>query len=828
MVARSGQSPSDIPPAPAPRDRLPRYSLPLVGREREATDLRALLLVERAPVPAIVTLTGPAGVGKTRLAVRVASMLSDHLADGAIFVPLAATLTDDLVLPTIDAALAAAGFSALGDDAAARVIAALEARSLLVVLDNAEQLPGIGAIVTELAGRLPHVRWLVTSCSPIHVEAEIVYPLAPLTPPAEDDPTASFPAVDLFLARARQANADMVATPSSLAAVRAICRRLGGLPLALELAAARVRTLSPEEMVRILQRAMGALDLLEGDARDQAPRHQSIREAIAWSYSLLTPSAQRLFRRLGVVSADVSLATIEQIGEGDGLLRDLEALVESSLVRHQIAEEGTSRYDMLQPVREFAHAQLIATGELADAQRALIAWARGFAQERGSAFQTTELTRWIASLATEIGTIRAAIVAAITLRDAESALEIISFTLWQYWGIRGVLRDEGGVIEEIMTIAEAEPDRVALGLRATGHAALATRAYLQGELERAAEAYARALALGRQSGDDTRLLNSLNNLGLVLRELGRPDEAKVHLEESLSIRRALGMTRALVPALMNLGDLALQQDDLPTAKQRFSEALAVAEEDGGYLQVGYALMNLGDVALREGQLGEAQSMAEQGLALVRYVGEQRGIVQAQLIVARAALARGAEADALGALQEVVTLTVAASDRVYLALALDVLAEVLVRGGDDSAAILMLGAAFRVRREAGVSTPAAVEARIASLRRAHPGGDFLIPWGDGQQLAGERLQATIAELVTARTATTMAAVGASDAVRSVLTERERDVMRLLIDGKSDREIAEALFISHRTASNHVARILDKLGVRSRTAAASMALRLGMVG
>ncbi|HEU0163987.1 MAG TPA: AAA family ATPase, partial [Thermomicrobiales bacterium] len=291
MVAQSEPSP-DAGARTTGHDRLPRYAQPLVGRGRETNELQALFLrTDEARPVSIVTLVGSGGVGKTRLAVRIATILLDHLADGAVFVPLASIDDPDLVPLAIADALGAGGFPPVAGDAEHRVRATLEHRAILIVLDNVEQIPGFADRLSTLSEQLPNVLWLVTSRSPLHLAHEIVYPVAPLPIPDVDEPAAASPSIQLFASQARQANAAFEVTAANLPAVRTICRRLGGLPLAIELAAARIRSFGPEEMTHILDRATGALDLLEDGSAEREERHSSIREALAWSSSLLAPSA---------------------------------------------------------------------------------------------------------------------------------------------------------------------------------------------------------------------------------------------------------------------------------------------------------------------------------------------------------------------------------------------------------------------------------------------------------------------------------------------------------------------------------------------------------
>ncbi len=835
-----------------PGQRVPGAGQPFFGREREIARLVTLLGDGETR---LVTLTGPGGIGKTRLAVQVATRLLRHLPDGAVFVPLASVTDQSVLLSTILGSLGEMGGGSDGD-AQDRLVAALANRELLVVLDNLEQIPDAGAILAPVIRRSAGTRWLVTSRSLLDVSAETVVPLGPLpVPTAGSGADDEAPSLRLFVARAREASPSFALTDANTAAVIEICRRLQGLPLALELAAARVRSLGPETMTRILRRPSGSLDLLQGGDDDGPVRHQTIRQTLLWSCGGLDPAAAALFRQLSVFPASFSLEAAEAIADetAGSVLAGLDTLVRSSLVLYLPGDDGSSRYDLLQPIRELAREQLDAVGEREATTGRLIAWAREFTQERRVAWAATDLTEWMTSVQVEVENLRAAALLALGRDEIEDTIRIVSFTLWQYWGLRGLFRDDGAVIERIMAAASATTAAIPNEVLAAGYSALATRANGLGDVATARVAYERALALRRDSDDRIGLANTLNNYGLMLKAAGEFDHGRDLLGESLALRRTFGHPRATGLALLNLGDLELQQRRLAPARERFDEALAMAEETGDYRLAGYALMNLGEVALGEDAPERALSIAEQGLALVRHVGEPHAISQALEIAARTARALGRTGDAASFLAEALTVNHQRGDQPMVATNLEDLAILLLErppnGHPPADAIRLLGAAAAIRDQVGSSPTDAIRQLIATLRAAHPGPAFLVPWGDGHALVPDGVLGEV-EQVTGRlraieTAGPAPAAGPSHGAGDVaaptgpepdaltqyrldpLTSREREVLALLIDGMSDREIADALFISARTASNHVARILQKMQVGSRTAAASFALRHGLI-
>lgn len=804
----------------------------------------------------VVTLTGPGGIGKTRLAVQVATQLLPWLPDGAIFVPLASVTDPAVLLSTIAAALGEPGSAGGEGDTRDRLIAALSQRSPLIVLDNLEHLADAAVLLAPVIRRTPGTRWLITSRSPLDLTAETVVSLAPLAlPDTHGEPARDAPSLRLFVSRARDAVPSFELTDANTPAIVEICHRLQGLPLALELAAARIRSLGPETMTRILQRPSGSLDLLQGDADEGSDRrHQTIRRTLLWSCSLLDPGPAALFRQLSVFPGSFTLEAAEAVASpaAGSTLEGLDTLVRSSLILHLPSEDGSSRYDMLQPVRELAREQLTSAGERDETDRRLIVWARTFMQERRTAWVTSTIDDWMASVQAEVENVRAAALLALARDEIEDALRLVSLTLWQYWGMRGLLRDDGAIIEHIMAAAEASSTAIPNEVLAAGYSALATRANGLGEIATARTAYEQALALRRDSDDRTGLSNTLNNYGLMLMVANELDEARGLLEESLALRRTFGQPRATALVLLNLGDLDRQRGRLAEARARFEEVLALSEASGDYRLAGYALMNLGDVTLGEDAPERALSLAEQGLALVRHVGEPHGISQALEIAARAARRLGRTRDASRFLTEALAVNHQRGDRPMVATNLDdialLLLDVPAAGPAPTGAIHLLGMASGIRELVGSEPPEAIRELTATLRSNHRGPAFLVPWGDGRDIPADRLlsqverltEAALSEAVDPPAATDTGTPNLSvttgpveaepDAVRQYrldpLTAREQDVLALLIDGLSDREIADTLFISARTASNHVARILQKLQVGSRTAAASFALRHGL--
>ena len=835
---------------------LPPHSSALIGRHPEVARLRALLFDQHQQ---LVTITGPGGVGKTHLASHLAGIAASQAGLDAIFVALASLDDPAMVLPAIATAI---GETAEGVDPVERVSTLLRDRPLLIVLDNFEQILGAATHLVILIGQLPALRLLVTSRSPLRVASEIAVPLAPLALPEPDDPTHQAPALRLFISRAREAAPAFQLTDTNSQAIIHLCRLLEGLPLSIELAAARVNSLGPAEMARILQRAHGSLDLLQHPSRDHDDRHYTIGQTVQWSVSLLGQSARTLFRHLGIFPASVSLVAIEAVMplEGADLLTAVEELVESSLLRHDPLPDGTSRYLLPQPVRELAREQLDAAGESDAAAERLIAWALAFTQERQVAITTMQTGDWLLSVQREADTLRTATNEALNRNDPERALRIAGSTLFQYWGMRGLLLSEGTIVERAVAQAETAARPVASDVLATGYAALATRAMHSGDADTALRLYDKALPLRRQVNDLPGTARILNNYGLLLQDMGQPDRARAPLTESLTIRRATGDNRQIARALINLGDLELKQHRLTEAETYLAEVVALTEATGDFLFTGNALVTMAELALLTGTPTDALDLAEQGLALLRHIGEPRGIGQALEQLARASGALNQPVVAIQHLIEAFAVYYESSDRIWAIGILEVIACTLAERPptvERRADIVRLLAATQVLRERiNRAAPPAIRDLENQVRTALPGARFRIAWGEGHAIARGDLPAAVRRIAEHAVASAPTAPAPAPAIREPgdgrgtrasehadrvvarfaaparsleipLTAREREVLRLLIDGKSDRDIAADLFISTRTASNHVGKILQKLDVGSRTAAASVALRFGLV-
>lgn len=599
-AVRDGTAPPAAPPADA---TLPAPLTRFVGREREVERVLEELAATR-----LLTLTGPGGTGKTRLAVEAATAAAEVFPDGVRFVSLA-PLRDP-------AALAAALCAGLGV-AETPTRAPLEAlqrifgsRRCLLVLDNLEQVVEAAPVLAELLARCPGLKLLVTSRILLRVSGERVFPVPPLGLP--DEPSTATvrdleraPATALFLDRARAARADFAVSDADAPAVAEICRRLDGLPLAIELAAARVRHFSPESLLSRLGRR---LDVLGGGPRDTPARHQTLREAVLWSYDLLEPGEQALFRRLGTFADGFTLETAEALLEGDesvapaDLLDGLAALLDHSLIYRPAPGAGRDatgtgsasepdRYAMLDTLRELAFERL---GQAGERDRVVRAHARVFlrlAEEAAEHLTGPDQARWVERLVAERGNLEAALDRSGEGVPVETALRL-GAALWRFWLMRGDLRRGRDRLERLVSRADAV-----------------------------------APASGPASGDaeaDGPLARALQGLGTLLSNLGDNENAIGHLERSLELFRRLGDRRGLATQLNNLGWVADEISDLERARELSEEALRVNRELGDLRGQALALNNLGWAGLYDGRYETARDMLARSLELRRRVGDRRG------------------------------------------------------------------------------------------------------------------------------------------------------------------------------------------------------------
>ncbi len=602
------------------RPKLPEPEVALVGRDSELEAVRALLA---DPEVRLVTLTGPGGTGKTRLALAAAAAAAGDFPGGAVLVELE-TLTDAaLVLAALAEQL---GSTDTDPESLARQLG--DERTLLV-LDNFEHVLPAAAQIAELVAAAPGLKVLVTSRAPLRVRAEREHPVPPLEPSA---------AAELFVERARAARPGFEPDGEDARAIEEICARLDGLPLAIELAAARVRLLAPAAMLGRLDRRLA---LLTSTEQDVPSRHRTMRGTVEWSYELLDPPAQALLPRLAVFGGGWRMAAAEAVcATGPELdlyavLDATTALVDGSLVRSGVGSDGEPRFELLQIVQEFGLYQLIERGELEACRRRHAEFYVGLAEESEPELTGPDQVAWLGRLADEIGNLRAA------LRFSEDAGELelglrLAGALTRFWSVQGLMAEIRPWLARALPSAAgvAAPVR-ARALYAAGHAALG-----QGQFAEASARFEEALELYREPADERGQAACLAQLGWLASARGEVDAASASSTRSLAIAEEIGAWDVASVARSTLADLASQRGAFPQAAELLEQSLALRRRLGDRRNVANALLGLARVELLRDDPRRARQLAEEGLELAREVSDTWSISVGTATLGLLALAAG--------------------------------------------------------------------------------------------------------------------------------------------------------------------------------------------
>jgi predicted ATPase/class 3 adenylate cyclase/Tfp pilus assembly protein PilF len=608
---------SDFPPLQvreAKPHNLPVLLTKFVGREREISDVKELLRSAR-----LVTLTGAGGSGKSRLAIEVAREVMDGFEDGAHLVDLSALDDHHLVLPTITRSLE------IHENPGATTLTSLAQhlrdRHMLLILDNFERVLQAAPPLGELLNACPDLVVLVTSRASLRLRGEHEFSVPPLGVPdlqhlPKDADVEHFEAVALFIERARSAAFDFEPGPQETRTIAEICRELDGLPLAIELAAVRVRLLPVRDLLERLSRR---LDLLKGGAQDLPVRQQTLRGLIDWDYELLDVEQQALFRRLSVCAGGFTLAAAATVADIDDMeaLEGVESLLDKSLLRRAGAGDGEPRFRMLGTIREYAAEALVAAGESEDTRRRHALFYLALAEEARSHFRSSDQIEWARVVDLELDNTRAALQWAHEQADPEVELRLTG-ALAMLWAFRGHVSEGRRWVESALGRSTGEPTL----LRAVVLRGAATLARARGSYEQAKALLEECLALQRKLGDEGGIAVVLKDLANIHSDEGDIASARSLYESSLSYWYKLAQPVGIHMTLNNLGYLAQVEGHVDEAIERFQEALVIARSIDDKQGIARLLMNLGAATAEKGDTARAQQLLEESLLLWRRLGDK--------------------------------------------------------------------------------------------------------------------------------------------------------------------------------------------------------------
>jgi predicted ATPase len=701
--------PVEPKPTPAPRP-LPHVEFTLHGREQELEAIKALLVEEGAR---LVTLTGPGGSGKTRLAIAVAERLLSWYGGRVFFVPLAAVTDHELVSAAI--AQTVGGLEPAPSPLAATIagLQATEARTLLVV-DNFEQVIEAGTELAALIAACPSLAILVTSREILHLYAERIVHVPPLPVPEPEqglsnEQSMSSPAVKLFIEHARAVNPAIEIDSEGVAAIAQICRRLDGLPLAIELAAARTRLMAPKAM---LARLDSKLKLLTGGARDLPDRQQTLRRTLDWSHELLSPGEQALFRRLAVFAGGFTLEQVEAAADPFGHLEldivdGIGSLVDKSLVVRQGEEESEPRFSMLGVVREYAMERLAASGEEESTRKAHAAYFLVLAEEGGQSLAREESSGWLARLAREHDNLRAALEWTAANGHAGWGLRI-AVGIFPFWERTEHLSEGRRRLDLLLSLADSSSGA---RLRAQALFANAVLACTQKDNEVAAQMAEQALELYRRLGDTGGIAVTCNALGLIYTDLGELGQAASFLQESIAQWEASGDRASYARTLNNLAKVRELKGDYESARRTYADTEVLFRELEDRASAAWALSHQGDVARELQQLEEASSLYTAALAVFRELGNSWGLASALMDLGNLARRQGCLDDAMAHYRESLGEFARLSHTRGTARVLEAMALLAVDQDQHERGLTLAGAASRLREIVGLPLP---ERELAEL------------------------------------------------------------------------------------------------------------------
>lgn len=737
--------PSKFPPLSVPArapDNLPRHLSPFVGRRREIAQV-----IERVNRGRLVTLVGPGGVGKTRLSIEVASRVAGSFPQGVWFVELAPLQDPSLLAQTVGQVLGVR--EEASQPTMATLIELLRLKSTLLVLDNCEHvIEACAELVSTISTACREVRILASSREALSVPGEVVYSVPSLAVADPDElpdlaELREIESVHLFLDRVRAFRSDFALDSHNAPAIAQICKRLDGIPLAIELAASRVRVLSVDQ---IATRLDDRFNLLTGGLRTALPRHQTLRATIDWSYQLLSEAERTLFRRLSVfvggwtleaaeaVCADPDQAASQNLPPGK-VLELLAQLVDKSLVMKE-DREGAARFHRLETVRRYALDKLVESDEVEDLRNRHLEWFLAFAETAEPHLDGPEQVEWLMRLDRERDNLRAALEwCQQSIGRTESGLRLAS-AITNFWYSRGNFSEMRVRLKALLS-APHEP--VEGAARAKALATAADLAYRQSDFQTTSDLFAQSLEIYRSLGESGRhgMAIALIGLGNVATEVGDYESAPELFEEGLALMRQIEDHQGIAHALRNLGWCAMRPGDYALAEDYLEQALDQFRQLGDSMGIASTLSGLGEVAIRQGAYESAQELLTESLSLRRQLGNKWGIAASLGSLGWVALRQGDIPGARAHLAESLGVRTEIDDVGGIAWCLERLAEAAGEEGEIERQVRVFGAAAALRESVrAVIDPAdqpAYEATLDAARTTLGERAFVAAWDAGRRL-----------------------------------------------------------------------------------------------